>query len=264
MLSLEPQVVISPNLTMSSHEISELVSKRHDHVLRDVRQMLVGIYGDAEVSAGMPDKDAFEAFCDKMGWGIDSPKLGDERIQGVKVHRDSRGYIGGISLDYTHTMTLIAGYNVKLRKVIIDRWQQLEQEHKSSLLVPNFDDPAAAARAWADQYEARRLAEKTKAQIGNKREATAMATASAAVRKAEQLRIELDKAKDYATVKRMEALFPGHKFDWRMLKAATNELGLQALDVFDQNYGTIKAYPSAAWQEAYAVRLTDTGAEIVY
>jgi phage antirepressor YoqD-like protein len=121
---------------MSSREISRLTDKRHDHVLRDTRTMLIGLYGDAEVSAGIPDKDMFEVFCERMGWGIGSPKLGDQRIHGVAVSRDNRGYISEISLDYNHCMTLIAGYSVKLRKAIIDRWQALEEQAAKPALNP--------------------------------------------------------------------------------------------------------------------------------
>lgn len=125
-------------MTMSSLEISSLTSKRHDHVLRDIRAMLIGLYGEAEVSAGIPDKDMFEVFCTRMGWGIDSPKLGDERIYGVNVIRDARGYVSKISLDYKHTMTLISGYSVKIRKTIIDRWQQLEEQALAPVDPANF------------------------------------------------------------------------------------------------------------------------------
>ena len=136
-------------VTMSSREIADLTGKRHDHVLRDMRAMLVGLYGDESVKSGMPDKDLFEVFCDRMGWGIASPKLGNERIQGVAVSRDSRGFIAEISLDYNHSMTLVAGYEVKLRKTIIDRWQHLE-----SLAAPPVPQTfAQALRLAADQAE---------------------------------------------------------------------------------------------------------------
>lgn len=118
--------------TMSSREIAELCGKRHDHVLRDIRNMLVQLYGEDEVDEGLPDRDKAEAFFNKMGWGIASPKLGNERIQGVKVTRDDRGFLSEISLDYNHTMTLIAGYKVKLRKAIIDKWQQLEDQARQA------------------------------------------------------------------------------------------------------------------------------------
>jgi hypothetical protein len=154
-------------------------------------------------------------------------------------------------------------YSYDLQAKVFDRMTELEQATKPVATLPDFTNPIEAARAWADQCEARMLAEKTKAQIGSRREATAMATASAATRKSNQLQIELDISKSYATVKRMQIIFAGHVFDWRMLKSATAELGLKGIDVPDQNYVTVKAWPAAAWEYAYNIRITDDGAEII-
>ena len=105
-----------------------------------------------------------------------------------------------------------------------------------------------------EQIEIERdLAIATKAEIGNRREATAMNTASQAVKKANALEIQLDRSKDYATVKRMEMLHHGVKFDWRKLKATCVDMGIEPLAVFDQNYGTVKAYHRDVWQETYAL-----------
>ena len=95
----------------------------------------------------------------------------------------------------------------------------------------------------------------TKAQIGHQREATAMATASVAVRQVEKLKIELDESQQWATIKRMEMAYHGQKFDWRLLKSASADLGLKAKQVFDANYGTVKAYHADAWMEAYALEI---------
>ncbi len=255
---MEIALLSTETLTMSSREIAELTVKRHDHVLRDTRAMLIGLYGESEVSEGLPEKDMFEVFCNRMGWGIDSPKLGDQRIDGVKVVRDSRGYVAEIQLDYNHTMTLIAGYNVKLRKTIIDRWQALEAKvQKPEISIPNFTNPAEAARAWALEYEKRLEVEKTKAWIGHRREATAMSTASHAVKRAKRLQVELDRSKEYATVKRMEMLYHGQRFNWRHLKTTAGEMGIEPIDVFDTNYGTVKSYHADVWREAYALEILE-------
>lgn len=123
------------------------------------------------------------------------------------------------------------------------------------IAIPDFSNPAAAARAWAEQYESRLLAETTKAEIGSRREATAMNTASQATKRANKLEIELDRAKDYATVKRMSMNYHGQRFDWRLLKETSACIGIQPIDVFDANYGTVKAYHAQAWREAYAVSI---------
>ena len=45
----------------------------------------------------------------------------------------------------------------------INAFNEMEKklQESSSPALPNFSDPVIAARAWADQYEARRKAEKT-------------------------------------------------------------------------------------------------------
>lgn len=123
--------------------------------------------------------------------------------------------------------------------------------------MPDFTDPVAAARAWADQFEARRLAERTKAEIGTRREATAMNTASQAVKRANRLEVELDRARSYATVKRMSLLHHGQDFNWRLLKRMSEQKGILPIDVFDANYGTVKAYHAEVWQAAYALDIPE-------
>jgi phage anti-repressor protein len=101
----------------------------------------------------------------------------------------------------------------------------------------------------------RNLAIATKAEIGSRREATAMNTASQAVKKVNSLEIELDHSKQYATIKRMEMTYHGIKFDWRQLKSASVDIGIEPISVFDQNYGTVKSYHRDVWKEAYAVEV---------
>lgn len=65
------------------------------------------------------------------------------------------------------------------------------------------------------------------------------------------LRIELDESKEYMTVKRMELLNPGKHFDWRLLKKESERLGYERKEVFDANYGTVKAYHVNVWESLY-------------
>jgi phage antirepressor YoqD-like protein len=117
----------SETQTMSSREIAQLTDKEHSHVMRDIRKMFeqLGI-----------DQNPFLAF-------------------------DNSG-ANGRKLDYFYLpkrecLILASGYNVVLRAAIIDRWIQLES--KPSNKLPDFNNPIAAARAWADQAEQKQLAE---------------------------------------------------------------------------------------------------------
>ena len=88
-------VVNSSVVTMSSREIAELTGKEHKNVLADIRKMLQDLeLTSAEFSANLPDV-----------YG---------RQQQV------------FNLNKELTLTLVSGYNVKLRLAIIKRWQELE------------------------------------------------------------------------------------------------------------------------------------------
>jgi Rha family phage regulatory protein len=215
--------------TMSSLEIAELTGKEHGHVMRDIRSMLEALGGQSNFGASYRNSQNKEQPMYK--------------------------------LPYDETVCLLTGYDAKARMAVIKRWKELEAMQATTpkvpqtLAVPNFSNPAEAARAWADQYEARLLAESTKAQIGSKREATAMNTASQAVKHVNKLQIELDQSKQYASIKRMENIYHGQKFNWRLLKDAAMNLDISAIDIFDANYGTVKAYHADVWAEAYALKI---------
>lgn len=93
---------------------------------------------------------------------------------------------------------------------------------------------------------------RTKAFIGNKREATAMNKASQLAKKNKELEIQLDINSDYATIKMMEKRTK-LKFNWRLLKKVSQEQDLEIKDVFDANYGEVKAYNKKAWLIAYSI-----------
>jgi len=99
------------------------------------------------------------------------------------------------------------------------------------IVMPNFSDPVAAARAWADQYEAKRLAEA----------------------KVDCLQIELDQSKEYYSIKRVAET--NHvfwkMFDWRTLKRISAEIGTAVKKIFDANYGEVNVYHADAWKRAY-------------
>jgi phage regulator Rha-like protein len=216
-------VMIEQHKTMSSKEMSDLTEKRHDNVKRTIDTLASqGVISQPQIEDG---EKAANGVVEKVYW-----------IE----ERDSYIVVAQLSPEFTAR--------------IVDRWQALEAQ-AASPAIPNFSNPAAAARAWAEQYEARLIAESTKAHIGARREATAMNTASQAVKKVDRLEIELDRSKQYASVKRMEMLYHGQSFNWRLLKSAAIEMGMPAIDVFDANYGTVKSYHADVWREAYAVSI---------
>lgn len=223
-------LIQSNSVTMSSIELSELTGKQHKHVIRDIREML----------------EALEA---------DGPVLGH-----VQEEKDSRGYTSAFHLDKELTETLLTGYSIPLRRKVIARLAELESRQHVSL--PSTYREALVALLASEDAKEQALLERdaaitTKAEIGARREATAMNTASQAVKKVHALEVQLDHSKEYCTIKRMEMLKHGQKFEWRRLKSTCTEMGIQAVDVFDQNYGTVKAYHVDVWREAYGIGLDD-------
>lgn len=67
----------------------------------------------------------------------------------------------------------------------------------------------------------------------------------------ENLQIELDQSKEYITIKRMEKLNPTEHFNWRLLKKESERLRKPSKDVFDANYGNVKAYHVSVWESLY-------------
>ena len=221
-------VPMNQNQTMSSREIADLVESRHDNVKVTIRRL---------ADSGVIQLPAMQDVKNEQGQTVQEYRIGK---------RDSYVIVAQLSPAFTARL--------------VDRWQELEA--KTSLAIPDFSNPALAARAWAEQYEARQLAEQsaalaiaTKAEIGSRREATAMNTASQAVKQVNKLEAALDKSKEYATIKRMSMCYHGQKFDWRLLRDVSADIGKPPIDVFDANYGTVKAYHCEAWVQSYAVEV---------
>lgn len=114
-------IVKSDELTMSSVEIAKLTGKNHRNVTRDIRNML----------------EALEI-------GV----LKSERSYLDQNNRLCKCY----QLTKELTLTLVSGYSVRIRHLIIKRWLELEQVQPT--ILPDFNNPVVAARAWADNVEA--------------------------------------------------------------------------------------------------------------
>lgn len=100
---------------------------------------------------------------------------------------------------------------------------------------------------------------RTKALIGSKREATAMAKASVAVREVNRLTEELGRNAKRATVIAVETAL-GRKLgkqDWVPLRRYCKEHGLQAEKVHDPRWGEATAWPAAAWKAVWGIDLQE-------
>ena len=229
---------VNQPLSMSSREIADLVEKRHDNVKRTIETL-----ADQGVIARPQIEDVPEA-------GSNSRTYITQvfRFQGEKGKRDSIVVVAQLSPEFTARL--------------VDRWQDLEAKvSQPTFVLPDFANPVAAARAWADAQERADRAEiekteavRTKAEIGSRREATAMATASREAKRARDLQRTLDQTSEWASARRMEKAHQ-RKFPWGALLKATNELGLRILKTPDPLYGAVNLYHADAWRRAYGVEI---------
>lgn len=69
----------------------------------------------------------------------------------------------------------------------------------------------------------------------------------------EQLRLELDRSKDWYSIKRVAALngVDWRTFDWRKLKRTGLDIGYEVKKIFDANYGEVNTYHREVWEAVY-------------
>ena len=110
-------------LTMSSREIAELTGRDHGNVMRDIRTML----DDLQASNLNP-------VCETTTY----TGANGQRYPQYELDRDT-------------CLTLLLGYDAVARMKVVKRWQELEA--RAAPALPDFSNPVAAARAWADAKE---------------------------------------------------------------------------------------------------------------
>lgn len=212
---------------MSSQEIADLVDSRHDKVKQSIERLAI---------RGVIKLPPLGEVINHLGQTVSVYLVGK---------RDSYIIVAQLSPEFTARL--------------VDRWQELE----SGSIPKSF---AQALRLAADQAEQiiqiateRDQAIATKAQIGNKREATAMATAANAKRETAKLRDELGRNKRHATVIAVERA-TGLKFAknaYVALRKWCKKNDASAVDVVDARYGSVKAWPAGAWLAEFDIDLAN-------
>lgn len=105
--------ILQTEQTMSSREIAELTGKRHDNVMRDIREMLIELHGEG----------------------------GLLKFEGTYLNEQNGQRYPLFDLPKRETLILVSGYNLTMRAKIIDRWQELETRAADPARV--LSDPAA-------------------------------------------------------------------------------------------------------------------------
>lgn len=118
--------------TMSSLEIAELTGKRHSDVLEAIRNM----------------EPAWEKTA--------------QRKFTLGTYQDANNQPRPCYyLDKRECLYIATKFKDEARAKLVLRWEELEvKERRNMTMLPDFSNPAAAARAWASEYEMKMLESK--------------------------------------------------------------------------------------------------------
>lgn len=112
--------------TMSSREIADLVESRHADVMRSIERLM-----ERGVIAGY------------------APMAYTHEQNGVQ-YKEYR-------LNKRDTLVVVAQLSPEFTARVVDRWQELEA--MTAVALPDFTNPAEAARAWAHEFEQKQQAQ---------------------------------------------------------------------------------------------------------
>ncbi|MDE9447893.1 Rha family transcriptional regulator [Xenorhabdus bovienii] len=262
-LSNESENINQP--MMSSREIAELTGKKHHNITRDIWEMLDQLYQLKKDDSDLSHHKNQELIVAK----------------GVVAVIDNRGYVSEFLLDRRHTEILISGYDVVRRAAIIDRWFDLESgtgkpvtETPPQTLPQNYIEALEALliseKGKTKLTEERDEAVRTKAQISQKREATALQRNSAyqrvanrAIREREEMASRFGASKEWAS---QQAVWrsTGIMYGWKVLNAwlDKHEIYDPVTDGYPTSYNVYQnchevIYPRQAWLEVHGVDIAE-------
>ena len=148
------------------------------------------------------------------------------------------------------------------KKLVREFWEMVQQRNQVVPALPGdyisaLEHLLLSKRSEQLAIEQRDVAVATKAEIGSRREATAMATASAATRKVRSLEAALGRGVLEATVTAVEkaAKRKFGKQGFRPLKNWCEARSIAVPKVLDLRYGWVRAWPAAAWAAVYQIDL---------
>jgi anti-repressor protein len=119
------EVMLRGELAMTSREIAELTGKRHDNVMRDIRVMLLDLFGPGGVL----------------------------KFEGADVNQQNGQSYAIFLLPKRESLVLVSGYSVKMRARIIDRWQELEARAPAFVVPRTLSDALRLAADQADRAD---------------------------------------------------------------------------------------------------------------
>jgi phage regulator Rha-like protein len=226
---------------MSSREIAELVDSRHDKVKQSIERL---------AERGVITLPPLGEYLDVLG-------------------RPAKHYLVGKRDSYVVVAQLSPEFTARL----VDRWQELEARQAAPAMDTDEDKllmiQTLATRQLALLHENKQItlerdhAIKTKAWIGDKKVATAMATASAKSRECARLRALMGEATLSASVLAVQSKVGGANFAWKRLKDYCQDGGLAMGRSFNPGLQLeVNTYPAQAWLAVYGVDLVELFGEV--
>lgn len=174
---------------------------------------------------------------------------------GIKGGRPSEGII----MQMKQALRVAARESKSVRRGLVDkleaRYQPVPVQRELSTMEILQIAMASEQQRLAEKERAD-FAERTKAQISRKREASALGKLSAVTRRCRDLEEQLGESVKHATITRVEKA-TGHKgeFKFAPLRRWCRDNGVEARDVPDERYGSVKAWPAEAWLAVYGIDL---------
>lgn len=224
---------IGTQVTMTSLELVQFINNqreageselRHDHFMEKVQKVL----------------------------GEGAPKFRDTYVH----HQNGQTY-PCYKFPKREACLMAMSYSYDLQAKVFDRMTELEQQQAPALpttyiqalerLIETEKQKEAAVLALG-------VAVATKAEIGSRREATSMATASVAVRERDKALTKLGEAKSTATIRAVNKA-TGEAFQFKPLRDYCKAHELEPGYATDPLYGEVRTYPAQAWLEVYGVDL---------
>ena len=221
---------------VTSPQVAEAFGKEHYNVVRDIR------------ATAAKCSESFNALNFEL---VDYKDAKGERRPMYVLTKDGM-------------MMLTMGYTtpeaMRIKEAYIMRFNEMDRELAAPKIagipIPHFDDPAEVARAWANLYDQKKLAEaqrdeaiRTKAEISSRREATAMNTASCLSKENARLNEAVGNGKHYKQVKAIPwvmDIFCSSRGLWSVLgkhlKKKSEAMGYEWIQIDDSSYGTVNAY----------------------
>lgn len=129
------ELMVFDNIKMTSIEIAELVGCRHADIMRSIDRLV------------------------RNGVIRQPPTAFLERINNLGFKVKDKAYVFEGEQGKRDSIIVVAQNCPEFTARLVDRWQELEKQVRQPAL-PDFTDPVAAARAWADEVEQKRLAQK--------------------------------------------------------------------------------------------------------